>query len=124
MIEKKYADYEKNGEIFCIVEGAPRFLDTENLLEVGDEVSDETHYVDVTQTPHVARERHRFDTRHDINDLAVSFQNLPRGTTIRVKGREIISDGDDAVGFDLPGTYVIELEHFQYMSEVVEVTLE
>ncbi|MDT8895631.1 hypothetical protein RSO41_13315 [Halomonas sp. I1] len=97
----------------------------ELYMPVGREVNDISHYVDVSQTPHVARERHRFDSSHEINDLIVEFPELPPGTTVRVQGEELIAEkGVAEIEFDTPGTYTISFQHFQHLDEEVEVTLE
>ncbi|MBW5800682.1 hypothetical protein [Halomonas elongata] len=120
----RYADYADNGEIFCIVEGDPGVIDVSRLIEVGEGVSDETHYIDMSQAIYFARKRHTFDTSHSIDGLTVMFSHLPKGTTVRIQGQEMLTDGDDSIEFDVPGTYAVGLEHFQYMDEVVEVTVE
>lgn len=120
----RYADYEDNGEIFCIVEGEPGAIDTSRLIEVGENVSDETHYIDMSQAIYFARRRHTFDTSHSIDGLTVTFSNLPPGTIVQVQGHEMLSDGDDSIEFDVPGTYAVALQHHQYLDETVEVTVE
>ncbi len=120
----RYADYEGNGEIFCIVEGDPGAIDTSRLIEVGENVSDETHYIDMSQAIYFARKRHTFDTSHSIDGLTVTFSNLPPGTIVQVQGHEMLSDGDDSIEFDVPGTYAVALQHHQYLDETVEVTVE
>ncbi|MGQ0335680.1 hypothetical protein [Halomonas elongata] len=120
----RYADYADNGEIFCIVEGDPEVIDVSGLIEVGEGVSDETHYIDVAQAIYFARRRHTFDTSHSIDGLTVTFSHLPKGTTVQVQGHEMLTDGDDSIEFDVPGTYAVELQHHQYLDETVEVTVE
>ncbi|MFM9270960.1 hypothetical protein ACJ7V3_11945 [Halomonas elongata] len=121
----RYADYQDSGEIFCIVEGEPGAIDTAGLIEVGEGVSDETHYIDMSQSIFFARRRHAFDTSYSVNDLAVMFSDLPLGTLVRVQGNELVAeDGVAEIEFDVPGTYSIELTHFQYMDKILEVTVE
>lgn len=120
----RYAEYESTGEIFCIVEGGPGDIDTSRLIEVGEDVSDETHYIDMSQEIYFPQKRHTFDTTHSVDGLTVTFSSLPEGTTVQVKDHEMVTDGDDSIEFDVPGVFLIKLRHPHYMSETVEVTIE
>lgn len=88
--------------------------------------NDETHlnYVDVSADPPTLKARAALDTVHTVDDLTITFHALPAGLTLRVDGAEMLTDGDDAVEFELPGTYAIELfGSAPHLDEILEVTV-
>lgn len=120
-----YASYESNGEIFCIVECEPGAVDVSGMIEVSPEVSDDTHYIDMSQTVYHARERRKFDITPHVDDLTVTLANVPNETVVSVEGSDMdVSDGVAEIEFDVPGIYAIELRHVQYLDKTLEVTLE
>lgn len=120
-----YAHYSPSGAISFIFDGRESDCrlngDTYIPCEYG--VLDTTHYVDVSGAP-VIREKRPLDTAMEQAGLEVTFTALPPGLTLKVGELQVITDGDDVVEFDVPGTYTIELSGLvEYLDETLEVTV-
>ncbi|MDN3525625.1 hypothetical protein QWY79_10150 [Halomonas sabkhae] len=122
------AIYDDSGEISSIRRCGENQADMqcspgELWVEVDKNVSDETHYIDVSTSSHQPTPREPIYPSYSVDGLAVTFSSLPIGAVIGVAGQELIADGDDEVEFDVPGTYRIALSHPRYLGETLEVTV-
>jgi hypothetical protein len=120
-----YAHYLPSGAISSIFDGRESDcrLNGDTYIPCEHGVLDTTHYVELSGDPTIMKKRPLDTARKEVG-LEVTFTALPPGLTLRVGELQVITDGDDVVEFDVPGTYTIELSGLvEYLDEALEVTV-
>ncbi len=126
---KRYAFFDESGRINRLYTGPEQEVHlqhTGKFLEVGEEVIDDTHYVDLhSDFDPIIRGKIPLSAEYIDDGLAVVFPSLPAGTRAEVQGLELISDGEPTIiEFDVPGTYEVQFyPPPQWRDEVLEVTV-
>ena len=113
-----YAMADGHGRIFQTLSGPYSYH------QCGEEVSDTTHYVDVS-TGEIMPKR-PLQTHMRIDDMTVTLEELPAGVTIATNNMTAVSDDEALViTYDVPGTYEISLRgHVEYLDQTLEVTVD
>jgi len=125
-----WAIYESDGRIDSIFRGAEQqaLLQLEEgnrLVEVTEDVTDETHFVDLDGDTPISKSKRAFDVSYGVAGLTVTLQSLPYGSVVMVGPLETVADESPVeIEFDAPGTYEIRIyPPPQYRDEVLEVTV-
>lgn len=112
-----YAVADSHGRIFQTLSGPYSYH------PCGEDVSDTTHYVDVS-TGEIMPKR-SLETPMWIDDMTVTLEELPAGVAVTTNNMTAVSDHEPlAITYDVPGTYEITLKgHVEYLDQTLEVTV-
>lgn len=110
-----------NGEISQVITGGARYIE----VPEGSDISDDTHYVDVTTTPNEIREREEIPYDLKVEGLVVTLTGLPTGLAVSTNKLSTITDNEPLlIEYDVPGTYLITLSgRVNYLDHETEVTV-
>lgn len=121
-----FAHYSEDGNILFTFEGDEKSsaLNGNLFLETEPPVSDETHFVDVTRSPHAIMEKSDLSVSVETEGLEASLSGLPQGLHCSAEGVTFITDDENIISFSLPGTYRIEIDGgLRHKSKTLEVSI-
>lgn len=112
-----YAVYDDSGFIKQLISTLNHYV------EVGDEVSDDTHYVDITT--HAVEAKQLLNPETTVDGLVATLTGLPKGLNVETNNLGTVTDDSPLViEYDVPGTFVISLSgRVDYLSCELEVTV-
>ncbi|QPI65942.1 hypothetical protein [Vreelandella venusta] len=110
-----------NGEISQVITGGARYIE----VPEGSDISDDSHYVDVTTTPNEIRKREEISFGLKIEGLVVTLTGLPVGLTVSTNKLSTVTDNEPLlIEYDVPGTYRIALSgRVNCLDRELEVTV-
>jgi len=97
-----------------------------DFLECGEEVSDDSHYVDLISGEPVVKRKLAMELDVVSSGLTVQVVGIPKDSVVSVSGAPSVhvDDQPTEIEFDVPGTYGIRINPPpQYRDEVLEVTV-
>lgn len=122
---KKYATFNKNGDISTIITTNTDQLPGEDYIEVSSELNPntDTHFVDVET--HTIKERKKIDFDVSYSTLTAIIDGLPKESKVFTCGQEIlVDDGTLTITLDLPELINVTIDAGpQYIKEDMEIQI-